>query len=1173
MSRSRGSSPPRRSNQYYRASSSWSSYRPDTDRNESSHDTSRSRGSTRIGSSDHYSSTRQRLDRNINKDDIPDTHTTSYSNHESRKKEENVRQSSDITNNKVSNYSSSTSSSKSHTHSTLESDTINGTSIIGQPLEVLEGEILRIAYDPILSKSKSQGNKPIYNKVTVSDSLPRANDPRFNNNIKYPRISRGKKAFKLDAKVPVWAKDEHSILPPATVLLTGLSNLTSRQAIMTRLLTYGKCSKFEMIKDPSTQEFLGMCTIIFSGDQKASYLTAKKLIAESDKLVVESLQVKAQFDLTGAITKRLKNEIISSKNLAFSRLNKSASKNRVSHDDHTSAADLDRDLEREKRLKSRNSFSLDDQRPRKGQDSLDFPVSSIPKGPRKNTDPMKAGVLQPDVLPIFEPCIFISSIFIPTTQKIKSVHSWLKKFTTRTILVAPQGFIIVLRNSEDAEKCHSEMNGENYLNTSVKMDIFTEGIREKDLILLDEKYKRLQPSGHHSLQYNQENYSRSNPYDRTETRIHGASSSSKGDSEPRTSSKFGMTNNNMSGDRAREDLSENHNKLSLPRIVKRHASPPPSSTLAEISLEETAPASSTFNSLPGTFASLPSFKKRSSLTKAPPKSSSSRNRGKFDNRPLAHSLNYNSSDDEDDSEEATPASIDTTQLEETKNSITPSLKVSLTKKVLQKRKRNRALDYTSSEDEDSNDENDFSSDESDSEEQNSFPKKQKLDDSEKDDIVDESASFTGKQITPKTTHGSPEKEIKLTNRSSTQVKRTKSRTIKSKPGKTHEINIPLVSPDEESEELEEKVQDGDIDFDMHDDTREDMERNRDELPMISHITHPIHDSIVNPKLDWNPVVGEMKPVCDDNFDTLFDLDGIQSFVKDSEDLKALKEALRSVKSEPLGNPEYWAWSRKETKAMNDGPKNVGIPTIIEGGLEERLKWTSSTGSICSEGYVKIPDADKVAYLPHRRKIHKPIDTIQEEETSTTVTGPTGRSTSRHNRASNRRLANDINFHKQMLSSETDILNFNQLKKRKKPVKFARSAIHNWGLYAMEPIARNEMIIEYVGEVLRQKVSELREKKYLRSGIGSSYLFRIDEQTVIDATKLGGIARFINHSCTPSCTAKIIKVEGKKRIVIYALRDIGANEELTYDYKFERESNDEERIPCLCGSSGCKGYLN
>jgi len=102
---------------------------------------------------------------------------------------------------------------------------------------------------------------------------------------------------------------------------------------------------------------------------------------------------------------------------------------------------------------------------------------------------------------------------------------------------------------------------------------------------------------------------------------------------------------------------------------------------------------------------------------------------------------------------------------------------------------------------------------------------------------------------------------------------------------------------------------------------------------------------------------------------------------------------------------------------------------------------------------------------------------------------------------------------------------------------------------------------------------LREINYQKQGIGSSYLFRIDEDTVIDATKKGGIARFINHSCMPSCTAKIIKVEGTKRIVIYALRDIAKNEELTYDYKFEREIDSTDRIPCLCGSVGCKGFLN
>ena len=121
--------------------------------------------------------------------------------------------------------------------------------------------------------------------------------------------------------------------------------------------------------------------------------------------------------------------------------------------------------------------------------------------------------------------------------------------------------------------------------------------------------------------------------------------------------------------------------------------------------------------------------------------------------------------------------------------------------------------------------------------------------------------------------------------------------------------------------------------------------------------------------------------------------------------------------------------------------------------------------------------------------------------------------------------------------DSDAVRFNQLKKRKKNVRFDRSSIHGWGLYAEEKIVVGDMIIEYVGEKVRTRVAECREVMYIKQGIGSSYLFRIDDDMVIDATKKGGIARFINHSCMPNCTAKIIKVEGTKRIVIYALRDI------------------------------------
>lgn len=333
------------------------------------------------------------------------------------------------------------------------------------------------------------------------------------------------------------------------------------------------------------------------------------------------------------------------------------------------------------------------------------------------------------------------------------------------------------------------------------------------------------------------------------------------------------------------------------------------------------------------------------------------------------------------------------------------------------------------------------------------------------------------------------------------------------------------------------------------------------------------DQFLSVEVKYQPTTGSPMPVYEEVLqapDAPFDLVQLASVLRDQEDLELAKRVL-SGPGATIKNIEYWAWKQREKNhAIVSEEADEVLPLLP--------RFECKSGSFKSEGYRKIPDADKIEYLPHRRKAaHKPLKTILHEEEEAGNNGSnhtsSGAQSSRVNRANNRRFAADISAQKQMLGSETDILNLNALTKRKKPVSFARSAIHNWGLYALEPIAAKEMIIEYVGESIRQQVAEHREKSYLKTGIGSSYLFRIDENTVVDATKKGGIARFINHSCDPSCTAKIIKVEGKKRIVIYALRDIDANDELTYDYKFERESNDDERIRCLCGAKSCKGFLN
>ncbi|CAA7041714.1 unnamed protein product [Microthlaspi erraticum] len=152
----------------------------------------------------------------------------------------------------------------------------------------------------------------------------------------------------------------------------------------------------------------------------------------------------------------------------------------------------------------------------------------------------------------------------------------------------------------------------------------------------------------------------------------------------------------------------------------------------------------------------------------------------------------------------------------------------------------------------------------------------------------------------------------------------------------------------------------------------------------------------------------------------------------------------------------------------------------------------------------------------------------------------------------------------------DLLKISQLKARKKRLRFQQSKIHDWGLVALEPIDAEDFVIEYVGELIRSSISEIRERQYEKMGIGSSYLFRLDDGYVIDATKRGGIARFINHSCEPNCYTKIISVEGKKKIFIYAKRHIDTGEEISYNYKFPLE---DDKIPCNCGAQKCRGSLN
>lgn len=290
---------------------------------------------------------------------------------------------------------------------------------------------------------------------------------------------------------------------------------------------------------------------------------------------------------------------------------------------------------------------------------------------------------------------------------------------------------------------------------------------------------------------------------------------------------------------------------------------------------------------------------------------------------------------------------------------------------------------------------------------------------------------------------------------------------------------------------------------------------------------------------------------------------------DDEDMYFARLALSQPPPPPPPPPK-----EPETEEKTKSPSLTEKDQLTEDGKPKAKAKVHLTGSARSEGYYKISHTEKASYVDQYQTRTNVID-----EHATSVE-PKHVVSSRSNRANARRRAQGLEEHHQLQlavalskgEATTGDLSykFNQLQTRKKHLRFARSPIHDWGLYAMEKISRGEMVIEYVGEVIRAQVAEKREKAYERQGIGSSYLFRIDEDLVVDATKKGNLGRLINHSCDPNCTAKIITIQGVKKIVIYAKQDIELGDEITYDYHFPIE---QDKIPCLCGSAKCRGYLN
>lgn len=134
----------------------------------------------------------------------------------------------------------------------------------------------------------------------------------------------------------------------------------------------------------------------------------------------------------------------------------------------------------------------------------------------------------------------------------------------------------------------------------------------------------------------------------------------------------------------------------------------------------------------------------------------------------------------------------------------------------------------------------------------------------------------------------------------------------------------------------------------------------------------------------------------------------------------------------------------------------------------------------------------------------------------------------------------------------------------------------WGLKTMAPIAKGSFVIEYVGEVITDRECESRLWACKASGETNYYLMQLGAGRIIDARLKGNFSRLINSSCDPNCETQkwTDAASDETRVGIFALRDIAANEELSYDYCFQHfGTTASHSFRCECGAANCRGALD
>jgi hypothetical protein len=141
-----------------------------------------------------------------------------------------------------------------------------------------------------------------------------------------------------------------------------------------------------------------------------------------------------------------------------------------------------------------------------------------------------------------------------------------------------------------------------------------------------------------------------------------------------------------------------------------------------------------------------------------------------------------------------------------------------------------------------------------------------------------------------------------------------------------------------------------------------------------------------------------------------------------------------------------------------------------------------------------------------------------------------------------------------------------------PYEIRRSAIQGRGAFATEDIRKGRRYTEYLGEAISHEEADRRYDDDDANGRHHTFLFILDDDTVLDARNTRCDAKYINHSCDPN--SETVIEDG--HIWVEAIKPIKKGDELLYDYQFEfdddYDADDIRYYACRCGSEKCRGTI-